>query len=357
MEKRKNNPSLFGLDKSNKDFSLEASWGKNQFNSSFPASLACYMDHVKINPIYLKLNRKLEVEHDNITVKGIFNISPKSPDIYFAFEESYTSYSPFITGRLPRIDLVIMNSSTKKCQRGIEIKVTALPDHQTCDLEENRYGSEIVVRPDSIVYLALSIAIAYQDNKSKLYSILKAACNDKMDWEDIKTIKSSLSGLIGVLDAVLLNKIENQTPFMLQPIWKTKGKTLRLTDNCFDIFMWSDFAFTRLFVDCAKEHKKSNNITRHARTVVWLVKMLYDFSIKGKINNQYVIDNLTYNTKNDKAFACGGTTTHPYMECPELTKPRVKKVALRNIILDGGEKYLSPERRLDAAILSTTDIF
>lgn len=38
-------PGLFGLEpnRSNRDFSKDTSWGKNKFNSSFPAALACYM--------------------------------------------------------------------------------------------------------------------------------------------------------------------------------------------------------------------------------------------------------------------------------------------------------------------------
>ena len=32
-------PNLFGLNNTNRDFSLKETWGKNQFNSSFPASL------------------------------------------------------------------------------------------------------------------------------------------------------------------------------------------------------------------------------------------------------------------------------------------------------------------------------
>ncbi len=31
-------PTLFGLNKTNRDYTKEATWGKNQFNSSFPAS-------------------------------------------------------------------------------------------------------------------------------------------------------------------------------------------------------------------------------------------------------------------------------------------------------------------------------
>jgi len=93
------------------------------------------------------------------------------------------------------------------------------------------------------------------------------------------------------------------------------------------------------------------------RTTVWLTKMLSDFAERGKIRFRWVIDHLTYNTKNDKAFASGGTVTFPYMNCDELVKPRIKKQEIKNIILGGGERYLSPERRLDAAILSTPGIF
>jgi hypothetical protein len=45
MKPEKIEASLFGLQHSNRDFSQRESWGKNQFNNSFPASLACYMYH------------------------------------------------------------------------------------------------------------------------------------------------------------------------------------------------------------------------------------------------------------------------------------------------------------------------
>jgi hypothetical protein len=85
--------------------------------------------------------------------------------------------------------------------------------------------------------------------------------------------------------------------------------------------------------------------------------MLYDFAKKGKINHKTVIDSLTYDTRNDKAFAVGGTVTRGYLKSPELLKPRIKKTEVKNIILGGGEKMLSPERRFDAAVLGTPGLF
>lgn len=45
------------------------------------------------------------------------------------------------------------------------------------------------------------------------------------------------------------------------------------------------------------------------------------------------------------------------MSSPELTKPRVKKNEIKNIIKGGGEKLLSPERRFDAIVFSSPDLF
>lgn len=47
MMTKERKASLFGLKNSNRDFSSKDNWGKNQFNSSFPAALACYMGKKK----------------------------------------------------------------------------------------------------------------------------------------------------------------------------------------------------------------------------------------------------------------------------------------------------------------------
>ena len=65
----------------------------------------------------------------------------------------------------------------------------------------------------------------------------------------------------------------------------------------------------------------------------------------------------TFNTKNDKAFAVSGRVTHHFLKSPELTTPRIKKNEIKNIILGGGQNLLSPERRFDAIIYSSPDLF
>jgi type II restriction enzyme len=148
--------SLFGLDNSNRDFTKADAWGKNQFNSSFPASLSCYLDRQGLEANYISiLNKRFGI--NSIDFTSVFGISPNEVNTYFAFEAQHTPFQKYVTGSLPRTDLVIQDSYTGQCLRGLEVKLTALPDNTTCNLSDDKFGSEIVVRPDTIVYLAISI--------------------------------------------------------------------------------------------------------------------------------------------------------------------------------------------------------
>ncbi|NJQ97944.1 MAG: HindVP family restriction endonuclease, partial [Hydrococcus sp. CSU_1_8] len=106
-----------------------------------------------------------------------------------------------------------------------------------------------------------------------------------------------------------------------------------------------------------RELTTSRTVTRQVRTVVWLFKMLYDFSLNAQINHRIVIDELSYDTRNDKAFAVNGRVTYPYMRGDVLTKPRITKGQIKEIILGGGQNLLSPERRFDAIIFNSPDLF
>jgi hypothetical protein len=352
------NPSLFGIVNSNRDFSNKDSWGKNQFNSSFPASLACYMESLGLELKYLKLDKNLKIEHNFISVKDFFKKSYSDPNLFFSFETNFLLYQKFVIGSLPRVDLVTMDKSNGQCLSGIEVKLTALPDNSTCEEEESQYGCEIVVRPDTIVYMALSIIYSYSMDKEKLEGLFQ---NLKRidDWTDGNIVINHVSEMIDILDKLFLLNLDKQSPLVMQPIWKTNGKSTILNDNCLDIFIWSDFGFSQLFIDVAKKEiaKNKSKISRQVRSVIWLVKMIYDFTFEGKVNHSYVIDAMSYNTKNDKAFAVNGKITRPYIACDELVSPRVRKDQIKNIILGGGQSLLSPERRLDGIIQNSRELF
>ena len=66
---------------------------------------------------------------------------------------------------------------------------------------------------------------------------------------------------------------------------------------------------------------------------------------------------MTYENQNDKEFAISGTKSRALMACDRLTKPAISKSEIKNIILGGGHKYLSPERRFDAILYFSIDLF
>ncbi len=342
-------PSLFGLKKTNRDFNKKETWGKNQFNSSFPASLCCHLESKGIQANYLSVKKGI-FSPNLIPIEDVFGISTKSSELYFAFETQYTPYQKYVIGSLPRIDLVIQNENTGECLSGLEIKLTALPDNTTCDCSESSYGSEIVVRPDTIVYLACSIASSFKGQLTRYIPKIEIS-----NWNDAIQILPKTREIVESLESLSISLEKDQKSFLLQPIWKTQGKSPKLTEQCLDVFVWSDAGFTNFISKIAE--KNPGNITRQTRTAIWLFKMLLDICNYGRFNHEEIIDNLSYNTKNDKAFASAGNITNQYMSCPRLETPIVSRSEIRNIILGGGQNMLSPERRFDAIIFNSPELF
>lgn len=328
-------PSLFGIINSNRDFSLRSAWGKNQFNNAFPVALACYMDHIGLKPVFLKLDNDLHLIHDVIDVAELLGMNPKSPDIFFNFESDCPPFQRMVKGTMPRIDLVIYNTDVYQLPRCLEVKLTALPDNNTSGLTEDQFGCEIVIRPDTIVYQALSIAQSFQGRENDLLKILQPVCKSIEDWEDEKSMAKMKRDLLDLIWIVVKSGVHEQKPLVMQPVWKTIGKSARLADSCLDIFVWSDVALLRLYADESVEVTDRERIRRPMRSVIWLVKMLYDFAQVGCVNPVSIINQLGYSVKTDMAFSIGGMRAHKYMACVELTTPRVTKWQIKNIILDG----------------------
>lgn len=351
-------PGLFGIRHSNRNFAEKDSWGKNQFNSSFPASLAAFLESQGFKNVYLKLDENLQIYHSQISTTELYGANPTSQDIFYSFESQYLPFQQLVIGDFPRVDLVTLSRIDSSCLRGIEIKLTALPDNSTCNLAENKFGCELVIRPDTIVYLACSIADCFQADLTSLVRLIGDGFEAIEDWKEGVNILSSVSKMSNALDRIILFVLNQQKPLVMQPIWKTQGKSPKLADNCLDVFVWSNLAFTQLFLNVARgEISKLRTITRQVRTVVWLFKMLYDFSLNGQINHRRVIDELSYDTKNDKAFAVNGRITYPYMRGEILTQPRITKSQIKEVIIGGGQNLLSPERRFDAIIFNSPDLF
>ena len=355
-------PRLYGIKYSNRDFSQKEAWGKNQFNSSFPAALACYLYSKGLSAVYITADENMDRVMKTIDIYDLYKIDPLSDEIYFSFETQYIPYQKYVIGSIPRNDLVIM--SNERCISSFEIKLVALPDNSTCDMPDDKYGSEIVVRPDTIVYLACSFIKSFDGDRKVLGDIFAKSCCEISDWSDPEKVLPYTYEIFMCIKELVKKCHLKQVPIIMEPVWRTEGKSPRLSRNCLDIFIWSNCGLLMLFMPSENDflptddaRKSLKKITRHFRAMIWLFKMLKDYSEHGCFNYSQIIDELSYNLKNDKAFSSNGMKTYPLMLCPELLKPRITKDEIKNIILGGGQELLSPERRFDAIIYNSPDLF
>ncbi len=350
-------PGLFGQKHSSRNYANPKTWGKNQFNSSFPASLMAYMYSKGIKPVYLKVDKGNNLQHSYIDTKEVFGIDPLSDDAYYNFEAGFTPYEQFYQGEREKIDLVMVDRKTNDVLSGLEIKLTALPDQTTKKRDQSEWSTEIVVRPPTICFLACSICSHYEsaEAKQKLKSMLRKVPQIN-HWEEIEEVRVHYPELLASVLAVSSDMAEKQRPLIVQPIWRTDGGKMRLLDDCLDVFVWSDIAVIQM---CCQEDMEDapDSLDRFHRTIIWLYKMLFDYVTYDSFDYKRIIRLQSYNLANDKAFSLPGNKSYSLLKGPELVKPRVSKYEIKNIILGGGQEYLSPERRFDAVLVNSPDLF
>ena len=362
-------PALFGQKYSNRDYTKQKTWGKNQFNSSFPASLVAYMSHMGLKPVYVCLNKKLEINHKYISGKELYGLDPTSDNLYYGFETNFAPFDKYFIGikKTETIDLVLSSLQDGRTPlHGLEIKLTALPDETTKNRNEEKQSCEIVVRSPTICYIACSICEHYnksEKHKQKLRTLLSGVPNID-HWENINDVGPYYKLIREAIMNVMSDMVLYQTPIMIQPVWKTNPQTMQLTDDCLDVFVWSNIAVIKMCTDSSikvsrkKDGTVKYNISRFQRTVIWLYRMLFDYVTYGGVFDYgKITSTMAYGSKTDKAFAASGTCTHQFLKSVELTHPRISKDEIKRIIIGGGQKYLKPERRFDAMIVNTPNLF
>lgn len=356
MNKEILQPALFGQKHSSRDYTLAECWGKNQFNSSFPASLVAYMYSRGLKPVYLKTTANNKVVHSFIESIDLLGIDPLSDSAYYNYEAGYAPYEKFYQGEREKIDLVMLNNETSEVLSGLEVKLTALPDNTTKSYPEPEWGTEIVMRPPTICFLACSICSNYRtlDEKDKLRKMLRNVPQIN-HWEENDEVLPHYNQILASILAISTDMCEKQKPLIIQPIWKTEGNKMRLKEDCLDVFVWSNLSIIQMC--CIEDSTNISRLNRFHRTIIWIYKMLLDYVTYDIFDYKRIIRLQSYNLANDKAFALPGTKSHAFLKGPELTKPRISKYEIKNIILGGGQDLLSPERRFDAVIVNSPDLF
>ncbi|MFA7231996.1 MAG: HindVP family restriction endonuclease, partial [Victivallaceae bacterium] len=150
-------PSLYGLTNSNRDFSSSYAWGKNQFNSSFPAALACYMRDNKLPAVFIKHGTNSNTTLSEISFDDFWQTTLPNDQLFFSFEYRFTPYAEMTIDDIQPIDLVVSDNKSKYPLAPIEVKLTTIPDNTTVNKKEDEYGSELVVRSPTMRYAAMGM--------------------------------------------------------------------------------------------------------------------------------------------------------------------------------------------------------
>lgn len=358
-----NESFLYGLEKSNHDFTKEKSFGKNIFTNAFPISLSMYMaKELNLKPNYLKAAIGSDgipvVQHTFESLDSILDTTLDKAS--WAFEDSFSGYDRYATGTVNRSDLVVRNSDTEKQTRAFEVKLVAAPTSGTANRKREEQSCEIVVRPPTIEQMCFSIVASFGPKRRHDIGDIIANCLKRpMDynWSNETYMLEKLPFIINAADEMIREGVDFQTPFVLNALWRTVGKSTVFDDECFDVFFWSDFAFLQLFTNAAKKAVDSaaKTIGRPARSVIWLIKSLFDYSAQGTVTFERTHSDISYGGQTDKAGAFSGNSVMKFIGCKEFYHPRVSKEAYQNIISPEGIALLSPERRLDGFIKTDYD--
>lgn len=133
---------LFGIYHSNR--TADDHWGKNCFNSSFPAATANYMLAHDIPAIYVKLEEidgQLTVVPSEISLREVFNCGTRPPEeLVFSFETTFSPYQQYSFDTIDGIDLVIKDIEGNFLAP-LEVKLTVLPTSETSSKPESKWGT------------------------------------------------------------------------------------------------------------------------------------------------------------------------------------------------------------------------
>lgn len=355
---------LYGLSNTNHDLNVEAGWGKNTFTNTFPVAAGQYLNgELGLDPVliqaYEKSDGKLGTQQVLTPWAEIIGADPKTAR--FDFEIPFKNYSALTAqNRNPEKSDVVVSDANGQQTRALEIKLTAVPDSSSAQKPFDEQSAEIVCRPPTIEQLAYSICMSYganDDGRMAINNIILKHIQypQQTNWTDETYMRGKVHLVNAVVEDIIRDGINKQLPAVLNVIWRTRGKRPVLEDNCFEIVSWTNFGFLMMFLDASRPGQAAPighalRISRPQRSLVWLVKMLYDYSTQKYLDRKDTFRTITFGAQTDKAGAFSGIVTSRYLKGKYLSKPRIPNSAVDDIVLDGGSAFLAPERRLDAAI-------
>lgn len=316
--------------------------------------MASYMLDNDISAVYIRLdsvNGELCVVADEIPISQVFKSGDKNPtDLVFNFESVYEPYQQYSFDDIDGIDLVVKDLDDHFLSP-LEVKLTVLPTDQTSKYTEDRWGCELVIRSATTSYCALGMFDSVKADARHVREIFENACSSIQMWDNDFEMTHKMPQLCRSIDQFQKEYYQNQKPLLMQTIWKTQGKSPLLADQAFDIVVWSDYAFSRLFIDGSTA--PATTMSRPMRATARLARCIWELSKSGKIRVADIYRQMAFGNQTDKEFAIGGSKWRQYVTSNRVVRPILPKSAVNEIIEPGNIQRLSPERRFDQTLYFT----
>ncbi|MGN0549847.1 MAG: HindVP family restriction endonuclease [Acutalibacteraceae bacterium] len=304
--------------------------------------------------IYITLaskDGKLVIEPKEIPINEVFNCGNKSPqDLYFSFESVFAPYQQYSFDPIDGIDLVVKDTNGNYLSP-LEVKLTVIPTSQTSVLPEEKWGSEIVVRSATTSYCALGMFDSVKEHSREIREIFEEACSSIQMWDNDYEMTHKIPSLCKAIDDFQSAYYMHQKPLLMQTLWKTQGQSPILADQAFDIVIWSDYAFSRLFLD--NSVLPAETMRRGMRASARLARCLWELSKSGKIRVVDIYRQMAFGNQTDKEFAVGGSLWRKYVTSERIKNLALNKDVVNQIIEPGYIDRLMPERRFDQTLYFT----
>jgi len=226
-----------------------------------------------------------------------------------------------------------------------------LPTDQTSKLPEEQWGCELVIRSATTSYCALGMFDSVADHSRHIREIFEESCSSIQMWDNDYEMTHKMPLLCQSINLFQKEYYQHQKPLLMQTVWKTQGKSPQLADQAFDIVIWSDYAFSRLFVDGSDA--AATTMSRPMRASARLARCLWELSKSGKIRVVDIYRQMAFGNQTDKEFAIGGSKWRKYVTSDRIVRPILPKTVVHDIIEPGYIQHLSPERRFDQTLYFT----
>lgn len=324
---------------------------KNNFTTEAPLIFASYIHRSLGRGLTLikavSKNGALETKQEETGLPSILNVNPD--DAYYSFETTYNGYRGLSINEPRKSDVVVIDRNSGNHASAFEVKLCVIPNAGTAAKDHDQQSLEIVLRPPTIEQLAFSIADTYgEQRRQELGRLITGQLGDNVQgyqWTDKRFMLDHLDRIHGAVKAIATEGIDKQKPFILMGIWRTTGQSDFLEERCFDTFAWTNLAFLQLL----SSRPPSNDISRPDRSLIWLIKALFDYSAQGRIDFKQSSD-ITFGLQTDKAGAFAGNIMYKFMNGERFKQPLISRDKIPVILPSLAQQELKPERRLDAAL-------